>query len=126
MDMVAASGAGAGVPAAENRTRGASGGVVVRDGDRKGRAHAVVGCVALFVGWPVSVVVGGFFKNIRVHVGVGVGVLGFLAVAFGLGIGVSGEFVRVSLAVSFFIFFFPIHWLRVFPPCMVSCSGECG
>jgi hypothetical protein len=34
-----------------------------------------------------------------------VGVLGLLVVAFGLGIGVSGEFVRVSLGVSFFFLF---------------------
>ena len=108
MDMVAATGAGAGVPLPEGQLKGVQAGRLVKDGDAKDRAHAVVGCVALFVLWPVNVVLAGFFKNIRIHVGFSVGIMGFLVVAFGLGIATSGQYIRVSFCFALSSFLFPL------------------
>ncbi|KAH9869539.1 hypothetical protein IAQ61_006746 [Plenodomus lingam] len=94
MDMLAATGTG-GVPAqskAQNGvavTRG-----MTRDSDAKKLAHAVVGCVALFVLWPLNLIVAGFFKNIRIHRGVSVLILVCLTIAYALGIATSAQYNR--------------------------------
>ncbi|KAI8938286.1 hypothetical protein NX059_005945 [Plenodomus lindquistii] len=96
MNMLAATGKG-GVPV---QTRAQNGVVVpdegmVKDRDGKKLAHAVLGCVALFVLWPLHVIVAGFFKNMRLWHGCVSVVLGVcLVVAYALGIESSGEFNR--------------------------------
>lgn len=95
MDLVAATGAGADVPGTETGLRGVALGGMVRDRNSMDVAHAVLGCVALFVLWPVNVVLAGFFRNIRLHVGLSVCTVVFLVVAYALGIAVSGEYIRV-------------------------------
>jgi hypothetical protein len=74
-------------------------GGMTKDQDRKNLAHAVVGCLALFVLWPLNVLLAGFLKRIGVHVGVSVFILVFLVVSYGLGIATSGEYNRVSFLI---------------------------
>ena len=97
MNMVAATGKG-GVPAAYANLNG----VVLREGPvkdhhRKSLANSALGCVALFVLWPLNVLFAGFLRNIRIHVGLSVFIMAFLVTSFGLGISLSSEFNRVSL-----------------------------
>lgn len=97
MDMAAATSDDAGVPAAETASRGAHMmGALVRDRDGKNVAHAVLGCVAVFVLWPLNVAAAAFVRSIRVHVGLGVGVVVLLGVAFALGIAGSAQYIRTS------------------------------
>ncbi|KAH6456216.1 hypothetical protein HBI57_128020 [Parastagonospora nodorum] len=94
MDMVAATGSG-GVPEKSNIMKGAElEGNMVRDHDRANLAHAIIGCIALFVIWPLNVLIAGFFKNIRIHIGVSVVIMAFLVVAYALGISTSSQFNR--------------------------------
>lgn len=96
MDMVAATGTG-GVPGRTNAMSGVTlDGSMVKDHDRANLAHAVIGCLALFVIWPLNVLFAGFIKNIKVHVVVSVIIMMFLTVAYALGIHTSGQFNRVS------------------------------
>lgn len=96
MDMVAATGTG-GVPGQTNAMNGVSmDGPMVRDHDRANLAHAVIGCLVLFVIWPLNVLFAGLLKNIKVHVVVSVIIMSFLVVAYALGIYTSGQFNRVS------------------------------
>jgi hypothetical protein len=96
MNMVAATSVG-GVPAKTNAKNGVEmEGEMVRDHDRANLAHAIIGCLALFVIWPLNVLFAGFFKNIRIHVGVSVVIMVFLIVAYALGISTSAQFNRVS------------------------------
>jgi hypothetical protein len=96
MDMVAATGT-SGVPAKSNAMSGVTEiGDMVRDHDRANLAHAIIGCLALFVIWPLNVLFAGFFKNIRIHVGISVVIMVFLVVAYALGISTSAQFNRVS------------------------------
>jgi hypothetical protein len=96
MDMVAATGTG-GVPAKSSAISGVKMvGEMVRDHDRANLAHAVIGCLALFVIWPLNVLFAGFFKNIRIHIGVSIIVMAFLVTAYALGISTSSQFNRVS------------------------------
>ncbi|KAH9861639.1 hypothetical protein J1614_011391 [Plenodomus biglobosus] len=94
MDMLAATGTG-GVPAQSraqngvNVTRG-----MTKDSDRKKLAHAVVGCIALFVLWPLNVIVAGFFRNIKIHGGMSGLILTCLIIAYALGITTSGQYNR--------------------------------
>jgi hypothetical protein len=98
MDLVSATGTG-GVPVPEKEMRGAQqvDGGLKRDRDRKALAHAVIGCLALFVAWPLNVVVASFFKGLKWHLGVSAFVMGLLVITFGLGIASSGQYHRVSL-----------------------------
>lgn len=105
MDMSAATSKDAGVPEANPQLRGAVINSLAKDRDRKDVAHAVLGCIALFVLWPVNVVLAGFFRNIRIHVGVSVGILGFLVVSFALGIATSAQYNRVCGSLPFFLSF---------------------
>jgi hypothetical protein len=69
----------------------------VRDGDRVGVTHAVVGCVGVLGLWPLNVVARGFAGRSWAG-GVVAGVLGAcLGVAYALGVKISGSYVRVSL-----------------------------
>jgi hypothetical protein len=97
MNMVEATGKGE-VPAPSTSLEGV---VIIegpiKDHHRKSLAHAVLGCLALFVLWPLNVLLAGFLRNIKIHVVVSVLILMFLVASFGLGISISGEFNRVSL-----------------------------
>jgi hypothetical protein len=96
MNMVAATGTG-GVPAKSNAMSSVKVvGDMVRDHDRANLAHAIIGCIALFVIWPLNILFAGFFKNIRIHVGISVVIMAFLVVAYALGISTSAQFNRVS------------------------------
>jgi xanthine/uracil permease len=97
MDMTSATGIG-GVPAKSNVSSGITlKGGMVRDHDRANLAHAIIGCLALFVIWPLNVLFAGFFKNIRIHIGVTIVIMAFLVIAYALGIATSAQFNRVSL-----------------------------
>lgn len=101
MDMVAATGTG-GVPGKTNAMSGVTmQGAMVRDHDRANLAHAIIGCLALFVIWPLNVLFAGFFKNIKIHVAVSVVIIAFLVVAYALGIYTSGQFNRVCSTLLF-------------------------
>ncbi|KAL5117006.1 hypothetical protein ACEQ8H_005092 [Pleosporales sp. CAS-2024a] len=94
MDMVAATGAG-GVPAKSDVQSGVTMvGAMVRDDDCANLAHAIIACLALFVIWPLNVLVAGFFQNMRIHMGASIVILAFLAVAYALGISTSAQFNR--------------------------------
>ena len=96
MNMKAATGAG-GVPAASTALSGVEMiGGMKKDQDHAKRAHAVFGCIALFVLWPLNVVLAGFFRKIGIHIGMSIGILVFLIIAFALGISTSHEYNRVS------------------------------
>lgn len=95
MDMVAATGTG-GVPANNTALRNVIlDGKMVRDHDRANLAHAIIGCLALFIIWPLNVIIAGFFKNIRIHIGFSIAVMAFLIVSYALGISTSAQFNRV-------------------------------
>lgn len=96
MNMVAATGLGV-VPSPS----AALNGVTIRTGPvkdhhRKSLAHSVLGCIALFVLWPLNVIFAGFLRNIRIHIGLSVFLLIFLVISYALGISISSEFNRVS------------------------------
>jgi hypothetical protein len=96
MDMLAATGPG-GVPAKSNAVQGVSmGGNMTRDHDRANLAHAVIGCLALFVLWPLNVLFAGFFKNIKIHVVLSMLIMIFLVVSYALGGVTSTQYNRVS------------------------------
>jgi hypothetical protein len=96
MDMVAATGKG-GVPAPRTELKGVElQGDMTRDHDRANLAHAVMGCLAIFLFWPINVVVAGFFKKIKIHIVISVFTMVFLVISYGLGIATSGEYNRVS------------------------------
>jgi MFS superfamily sulfate permease-like transporter len=95
MNMLAATGMG-GVPAKSNAPNGVSMGDLTRDHDRANLAHAVIGCLALFVLWPLNVVFAGFFKNIKIHVVVTIIIMAFLVVSYALGGVTSAQYNRVS------------------------------
>jgi hypothetical protein len=102
IDMVAATGT-SGVPAKSNAMSGVGEvGEMVRDHDRANLAHAIIGCLALFVIWPLNVLFAGFFKNIRIHVGISVVIMVFLVVAYTLGISTSAQFNRASFHLNCF------------------------
>jgi hypothetical protein len=100
MNLVAATGKGE-VPAPSTGLNG----VVLREGPvkdhhRKSLAHAILGCLALFVLWPLNVLAAGFLRNIKIHVGLSIFILVFLIASFGLGISISSQFNRVRLPSS--------------------------
>ena len=96
MDMTAATGRG-GVPLKSNASNGVQmQGGLVKDTDRKTLAHALVGCFVVFVLWPLNVLIAGFMKNIRIHVGCSLALIICLGVAYGVGIATSNQFNRVG------------------------------
>ncbi|KAL5379846.1 hypothetical protein DPSP01_008128 [Paraphaeosphaeria sporulosa] len=94
MDLTAATSGDASVPEAEPQLRGAVIQGMKKDRDGKDLAHAILGCVALFVLWPINVVLAGFFRNIKLHVGASVAILVFLVLSYGLGIATSPQYNR--------------------------------
>lgn len=97
MDMLAATGPG-GVPPKTSVINGVSmRSPIIKDHDRASLAHAILGCVALFVLWPINVVLAGFIKNIRIHIGCSVLIIIFLIISYSLGISKSFEYNRVRL-----------------------------
>jgi hypothetical protein len=96
MDVLAALGKG-GVPGKSDASSGVTMvGEMVKDRDYRGIVHAVMGCLALFVMWPVNILIAGFIKKRRWHVGVSVVILLFLIVAFAVGGSLSPQYNRVS------------------------------
>ena len=96
MDMTAATGRG-GVPLKSNASNGVQmQGGLVKDTDRKTLAHALVGCFVVFVLWPLNVLIAGFMKNIRIHVGCSLALIICLGVAYGVGIATSNQYNRVG------------------------------
>lgn len=97
MDLVAASGQNGGVPGKSDANSGVTMvGEMVKDRDYRGIVHAVLGCLALFVIWPINVLIAGFIKSRRWHVGVSILVFVFLIVAFAVGGALSPQYNRVS------------------------------
>ncbi|KAF2438375.1 iron reductase domain protein [Karstenula rhodostoma CBS 690.94] len=94
MDMRAALTADAGVPEANPQLRNAAITRMAKDRDGKDLAHAVLGCIALFVLWPLNVVLAAFFRNIKLHVGASLTILLFLVISFALGIATSPQYNR--------------------------------
>jgi hypothetical protein len=95
MDLQAATGQAGGLGPSEARGTEILG-PAVRDGDRVGVTHAVVGCVGVLGLWPLNVVARGFAGRSWAG-GVVAGVLGAcLGVAYALGVKMSGSYVRVS------------------------------
>ncbi|KAF2030921.1 CBD9-like protein [Setomelanomma holmii] len=120
MDMLAATGLG-GVPAKSSAQNGVKiVGEMVHDHDRANLAHAITGCLALFVIWPLNVLFAGFLKNVRIHIGVSVVVMAFLITAYALGISTSHQFNRSKAFTSphqifAFIAIFPILLISLLP-----------
>jgi hypothetical protein len=96
MDMTVATGIG-GVPFKSSASTGVQElGTMTKDTDRKTLAHAILGCLVLFVVWPLNVLVAGFLKNIRIHVGFSIALVLALGVVYGVGISTSNQYNRVS------------------------------
>lgn len=93
MDMLAATGPG-GVPAQTSVQSGVAMAPqsTTRDHDGKKMAHAALGCAALFVLWPVKLLVAGFLKNEKTHWAAGGGFLVCLGISYLLGGLTSGEY----------------------------------
>lgn len=104
MDMTAATGTG-GVPVKSSASSGVQMlGGMTKDSDPKTLAHAVLGCLVLFVAWPLNVLMAGFLRNIRIHVGFSIAVVVCLVIVYGLGISTSNQYNRVSLTHHFFLY----------------------
>ncbi|KAF2792989.1 iron reductase domain protein [Melanomma pulvis-pyrius CBS 109.77] len=120
MNMKAATGKG-GVPAASSAMSGVEMiGGLTRDHDRANLAHAVLGSLALFVLWPLNLVLAGFLRKIGIHVGMSVFILVFLVIAYALGISTSHEYNRSKAFTSphqifAFIALLPILLLSILP-----------
>lgn len=100
MDMVSATGTG-GIPlksSAIDSVRLQSS--VTTDVDRKNLAHAILGCLVLFLAWPLNVFIVGFLRNISIHFGLSIAMVVCLGVVYGLGISASDQYNRVSLLPS--------------------------
>ena len=96
MDLVAATGNGS-VPAPNAGLRGVViDGDMTRDHDRANLAHAIMGCLAIFLFWPINVIAAGFFKRIKIHIVISIMTMVFLVISYALGISMSGEYNRVS------------------------------
>ncbi|KAF9701547.1 hypothetical protein EKO04_000976 [Ascochyta lentis] len=94
MDMTAATGTG-GVPLKSNASSGVQAQRdMTRDIDQKNLAHAILGCLVLFVVWPLNVLVAGFLKNIHIHIGLSIAVVLCLGIVYGLGISTSNQYNR--------------------------------
>ncbi|ORY12964.1 hypothetical protein BCR34DRAFT_600259 [Clohesyomyces aquaticus] len=120
MDMQAATGKSE-VPGASQALAGVTfDGEMTRDHDRMNLAHAVLGCLALFVLWPLNVVCAGFLKKIGIHIGISVFILVFLIISYALGIATSGEFNRSKTFTSphqilAFLSLLPIVLISILP-----------
>ncbi|KAF2114089.1 hypothetical protein BDV96DRAFT_647575 [Lophiotrema nucula] len=122
MDIKAAQDQGPGeVPPGATSSSGVTlEGGMTRDHDRMNLAHAVLGCIAMFVFWPINVFIAGFFRNIKIHIGMSVFIMIFLILAYGLGIGTSSEYNRSkhfnsAHQIMAFIALLPILLLSLLP-----------
>ncbi|KAF2264199.1 CBD9-like protein [Lojkania enalia] len=92
MNMVTATGKG-GVPAPSKADNGVERKTdMKRDHDRASLAHAILGCLAIFVFWPLNVILAGFFTRIKIHIGLSIFIVVFLVTSYGLGISTSYEY----------------------------------
>ena len=96
MDMVAATGVGEVPPRSQANNGVTTTQGLTKDHDRANRAHSVMGCIAIFVLWPINILFAGFLRNIRIHIGMSIFLVVFLAISFVLGIITSHEYNRVS------------------------------
>ncbi|KAF2179372.1 iron reductase domain protein [Zopfia rhizophila CBS 207.26] len=125
MNMVAATGKGE-VPAPSSALSGVEiKGGMTRDHDRANLAHAVIGCLALFIFWPLNVLLAGFFKKMKLHIGMSVFIMIFLIVAYALGIYTSGEYNRSKKfnsphQILAFITLLPILLISILPNPRIS------
>ena len=102
MDLTAATGTG-GVPLKSSANGGVQEqGGMTNDTDRKTLAHAILGCLVLFVVWPLNVFIAGFLRNIKIHVGFSIAMVLPLGITYGLGIGTSNQYNRVSTSTHHF------------------------
>ena len=96
MDMTAATGRG-GVPLRSNASNDVQiQGGLIKDTDRKSLAHALLGCLVILLLWPLNVLIAGFMKNIRIHVGCSLLLIVALGVVYGVGIATSNQYNRVG------------------------------
>lgn len=97
MDLRAASGV-SGVPEPSTKSKGVTllGGMT-KDKDRANRAHAVMGCMVLFILWPINTLVHGFIRRTSIHLYVSIFLVVFLVCSYGLGIATSAQYNRVSI-----------------------------
>ncbi|KAH6644330.1 hypothetical protein C7974DRAFT_430193 [Boeremia exigua] len=94
MDMTAATGTG-GVPLKSNLSNGVQQqGSMTKDTDRKTLAHAVLGCLVLFIVWPLALLLATFLKNIRLRLTLSIIVLACLTTVYALGISSSAQYNR--------------------------------
>ncbi|KAH7112882.1 hypothetical protein B0J11DRAFT_542169 [Dendryphion nanum] len=120
MDMLAATGAPIELFPQRIETGVERVGDLKRDHDRANVAHTIMGCLALFVLWPLNVILAGFFKRISIHIGMSILIVVFLIVSYALGIATSHQFNRSSAFSSphqifAFISLFPILLLSLLP-----------
>jgi hypothetical protein len=100
MDMQTATGIG-GVPVKSKALNGVSmTGEMRKDNDGANLAHGIMGCVALFVLWPLNVFLAGFLKNIKIHFVVSGIMVVFLIVSYALGGVTAAQYNRVSPLLS--------------------------
>jgi hypothetical protein len=96
MDMTAATGIG-GIPVKSSASSGVQmQGDMKKDCDRKNLAHVILGCLLLFVIWPLNVIIAGFLRDIRIHIGFSIVMVVCLGIAYGFGIATSNQYNRVS------------------------------
>jgi len=96
MDLVAATGE-SGVPEPSSQQKGVVQlGGMKRDHDRANLAHAVIGCLALFVLWPLNTIITGCIRRTSVQLYFALIIVAFMVTSYGLGIATSAQFNRVS------------------------------
>ncbi|KAL1650537.1 hypothetical protein SLS61_006003 [Didymella pomorum] len=120
MDLTAATGTG-GVPLRSSANAGVQEeDVMTKDTDRKTLAHAILGCLVLFVVWPLNVLIAGFLRNIRIHISFSIVMVLSLGVTYGLGISTSTQYNRskafnTSHQILAFICICPLILLSILP-----------
>jgi hypothetical protein len=94
MNLRAATGA-SGVPEPSSKLNGVDllGGMT-KDHDRANRAHAVMGCMALFILWPLNTLIHGFIRRTSIHLYFSIFLVVFLVCSYGLGIATSAQYNR--------------------------------
>lgn len=95
MDLTAATGVG-GVPLKSSEKRGVQMGAMKAETDRKALAHALLGCLVLFVVWPANILVAAMIRRTRFRVVSAIAVVVCLGIVYGLGISTSYQYNRVS------------------------------
>lgn len=93
---------------------------MIKDHDRGRITHAILGCIALFIIWPLNMLIVALFKNIRLHITLSVMIMLFLIVAYSLGINTSLEYNRSkhfnsAHQIMCFLTLIPILLLSILP-----------